>query len=99
MLQAISVSSATLLAAVLSVAPLRAQEEPAVAATAVDASWRDRLTELVRAAVAQSPDLLAMKLQVDAVRHRAPQTDALPESTQWVGQRWDRSNRKGGEWR
>lgn len=78
MVYLVSIWSATLFAGVLSTVP-RVDDQAGALPAAADAAWRAQLVELVETAVADNPDLLAMKLEVDAALHRVPQTRALPE--------------------
>jgi cobalt-zinc-cadmium efflux system outer membrane protein len=73
-----------ILAGALLALPLPAGGEAGEALPASD-SWRDRLIELVHAAVSNSPDLRAMEHEVEAARHRVPQADALPEPEVEIG--------------
>ena len=78
MLHTSSVWSATLIAGIVVVGGLHADDEDRPPEPG-DESWRSQMIGLIQAAVASNPDLQAMKLQVDAARHRVPQARALPE--------------------
>jgi outer membrane protein TolC len=57
---------------------------PAVPASPSE-DWRARLRSAIETAVAQNPDLSSMEARIAAARHRALQSDALPDPELEVG--------------
>jgi outer membrane protein TolC len=78
MLHASFVWPATLIAGLVVTGALRGDDEVRPPALEGE-SWRSQMVGLIRAAVSGNLDLRAMKLEVDAARHRVPQSRALPD--------------------